>query len=121
MSNITISLIGLTISLLLSIILISINFLFSKRILTEDKLTAYECGFESFSDTRQRFEIHFYIIGILFILFDLEITFMLPWAVYFGNMTYLSIFSMVIFILLFFFGFLFEWTEEALDWVTLSS
>jgi NADH:ubiquinone oxidoreductase subunit 3 (subunit A) len=81
-----------------------------------EKLSSYECGFDPFGDARNPFNIHFYLVGILFIIFDLEITFLFPWAI---SLKFLGIFgywSMFFFLLLLTLGFIYEWMKGALSW-----
>ena len=102
---------------LLAILFVFVNYVLSVKVSHEDKLVAYECGFEAFSDARKKFDIHFYIVAILFILFDLEIVFLIPWTVHLSSMSVYSLSVMFFFLILFFVGFLYEWKEGALDWV----
>jgi len=81
-----------------------------------EKLSSYECGFDPFGDARNPFNIHFYLVGILFIIFDLEITFLFPWAF---SLKFLGIFgywSMIFFLLVLTLGFIYEWIKGALNW-----
>lgn len=103
-----------------STLLVIVNYILSSKNNTEEKLSAYECGFEAFSDARKKFDIRFYIVAILFIMFDLEIIFLIPWTINLSNLSLLAFQTMFIFIFLFFIGFLFEWKEGALDWVAIS-
>ena len=81
-----------------------------------EKLSAYECGFESFDDTRYKFDVKFYLVSILFIIFDLEIAFLFPWAVSLKNIGALGFYSMMFFLFLLTVGFIYEWRKGALDW-----
>ena len=81
-----------------------------------DKLAPYECGFEAFGDARMQFDIRFYLIAILFILFDLEIAFLFPWAVSISGIGFFGFASMMIFLAILVVGFVFEWKKGALDW-----
>ncbi len=81
-----------------------------------DKLSPYECGFEAFGDARMQFDIRFYLIAILFILFDLEIAFLFPWAVSLDAIGFFGFASMMIFLAILVVGFVFEWKKGALDW-----
>lgn len=81
-----------------------------------EKISAYECGFDPFEDARLKFEIHFYLIAILFIIFDLEIAFLFPWAVCLANIGLLGFLNMMAFLILLGLGFMFEWRQGALDW-----
>lgn len=81
-----------------------------------EKLSQYECGFEPFSDTRAQFDVRFYLIAILFIIFDLEVAFLFPWAVIAKQLAWGPILAMVFFLGLLFVGFLYEWKKGALEW-----
>ena len=104
------------IALGLSIGFIVLNFLFSPKNPDPEKLSAYECGFEAFSDSRMEFDVRFYLVAILFIIFDLEIAFLFPWAVSLGNIGTLGFWSMMIFLFVLTVGFVYEWKKGALDW-----
>ena len=109
-------LIFLFIALFLSIGFIFVNFLFSPKNPDPEKLSAYECGFEAFDDSRMEFDVRFYLVAILFIIFDLEIAFLFPWAVSLGNIGALGFWSMIIFLSVLTVGFIYEWKKGALDW-----
>ena len=81
-----------------------------------EKLSAYECGFEAFGDSRMKFDVRFYLVAILFIIFDLEIAFLFPWAISLGNIGSLGFWSMMVFLLILTIGFIYEWKKGALDW-----
>jgi NADH-quinone oxidoreductase subunit A len=81
-----------------------------------EKLSAYECGFEPFDDTRRRFDVRFYLVAILFIIFDLEVAFLFPWAVTLGEIGWLGFLSMMGFLSVLTVGFIYEWRKGALDW-----
>jgi len=81
-----------------------------------EKLSAYECGFEAFGNSRMEFDVRFYLVAILFIIFDLEIAFLFPWAISLGNIGALGFWSMMIFLLILTIGFIYEWKKGALDW-----
>ena len=100
----------------LSVGFIVLNFLFSPKNPDSQKLSAYECGFEAFSDSRMEFDVRFYLVAILFIIFDLEIAFLFPWAVSLGSIGTLGFWSMMIFLLVLTIGFIYEWKIGALDW-----
>ena len=106
----------LFIALGLSMGFIVLNFLFSPKNPDPEKLSAYECGFEAFSDSRMEFDVRFYLVAILFIIFDLEIAFLFPWAISLGNLGPLGFWSMMIFLLILTIGFIYEWKKGALDW-----
>ncbi len=81
-----------------------------------EKLSAYECGFEAFEDTRARFDVRYYLVAILFIVFDLEIAFLFPWAVSMSETGTLGLVAMGIFLLILVVGFIYEWKKGALEW-----
>jgi NADH-quinone oxidoreductase subunit A len=81
-----------------------------------EKLSAYECGFEAFEDTRARFDVRYYLVAILFIVFDLEIAFLFPWAVTMSETGGLGLIAMGIFLLILVVGFVYEWKKGALEW-----
>ena len=106
----------LFIALGLSVGFIVLNFLFSPKNPDPEKLSAYECGFEAFGDSRTEFDVRFYLVAILFIIFDLEIAFLFPWAISLGNLGPLGFWSMMVFLLILTIGFIYEWKKGALDW-----
>jgi NADH-quinone oxidoreductase subunit A len=81
-----------------------------------EKLSAYECGFAPFDDARMKFDIRFYLVSILFIIFDLEVAFLFPWAVSFGAVGWFGFWSMMVFLLVLTIGFIYEWKKGALEW-----
>ncbi len=81
-----------------------------------EKLTAYECGFEAFGDARGRFDVRFYLVAILFIIFDLEVAFLFPWAVSLGDIGVFGFLSMMGFLGVLTVGFIYEWCKGALEW-----
>ena len=100
----------------LSIGFIAINFLAAPNNPDPEKLTAYECGFEAFDDSRMEFDVRFYLVAILFIIFDLEIAYLFPWAVSLSNIGIYGFWSMMIFLGILTIGFIYEWKKGALDW-----
>ena len=106
----------LVIALGLSVAFVVLNFLLSPKKPDPEKLSAYECGFEPFQDSRSKFEVKFYLVAILFIIFDLEIIFLFPWAVAFNELGSLGFWSMMFFLLVLTVGFIYEWMKGALDW-----
>ena len=106
----------LFVALSLSIGFIVLNFLFSPKNPDPEKLSAYECGFEAFGDSRMEFDVRFYLVAILFIIFDLEIAFLFPWAISLGSIGALGFWSMMIFLFILTIGFVYEWKKGALDW-----
>ena len=81
-----------------------------------EKLSAYECGFEAFDDARSKFDVKFYLVSILFIIFDLEIAFLFPWAISLGSLGALGFWSMMVFLGILTIGFIYEWEKGALEW-----
>ena len=81
-----------------------------------EKLSAYECGFEAFDDARGRFDVRFYLVAILFIIFDLEVAFLFPWAITLGKIGLFGFWSMMIFLGVLTIGFIYEWKKGALEW-----
>ncbi len=81
-----------------------------------EKLSAYECGFDAFDDARMQFDVRFYLVSILFIIFDLEVAFLFPWAVSFGKLGWLGFWSMTVFLAVLTIGFIYEWRKGALEW-----
>ena len=106
----------LVIALILSAGFILINFLLSPNNPDPEKLSAYECGFEPFNDSRMEFDVRFYLVAILFIIFDLEIAFLFPWAISLGAIGVFGFVSMMIFLFILTIGFIYEWKKGALDW-----
>jgi len=104
------------IALAISIGFVVINYLLSPKNPDPEKLSAYECGFEAFSDSRIQFDVRFYLVAILFIIFDLEIAFLFPWAISLKNIGLLGFFSMMIFLLVLTIGFIYEWKKGVLEW-----
>lgn len=82
----------------------------------KNKLKAYECGFDPFENARMKFDIRFYLVAILFIIFDLEVTFLIPWAISLGKIGLVGFWSMMFFLLVLTIGFIYEWRKGALEW-----
>ena len=106
----------LVLALGLSCAFVVVNFVLSPKKPDPEKLSAYECGFEPFEDSRMEFDVRFYLVAILFIIFDLEIAFLFPWAISLGNIGLLGFSSMMIFLFILTIGFIYEWKKGALDW-----
>ena len=106
----------LAIAIILSLGFVVLNFAFSPKNPDPEKLSAYECGFEPFNDSRMEFDIRFYLVAILFIIFDLEIAFLFPWAITLGNIGLFGFCSMMLFLFILTIGFIYEWKKGALDW-----
>ena len=106
----------LAIAMILSIGFIFVNFIFAPKNPDPEKLSTYECGFEAFNDSRMEFDVRFYLVAILFIIFDLEIAFLFPWAISLGGIGALGFWSMMIFLGVLTIGFIYEWKKGALEW-----
>jgi NADH-quinone oxidoreductase subunit A len=104
------------VALVVGIALIAAPFLIAYKNPDPEKLSAYECGFNAFDDARMKFDIRFYLVSILFIIFDLEVAFLFPWAVSFGEIGMLGFWSMMIFLGVLTIGFIYEWKKGALEW-----
>ena len=102
--------IGLGLILMLSAIVLAV------RNPDPEKISAYECGFNAFDDARMKFDVRFYLVSILFIIFDLEIAFLFPWAVAFKDISDIGFLSMMFFLLVLTVGFAYEWKKGALEW-----
>lgn len=102
--------IGLGLVLMLSALLLAV------RNPDPEKISAYECGFNAFDDARMKFDVRFYLVSILFIIFDLEIAFLFPWAVAFKDLSDLGFWSMMVFLVVLTVGFAYEWKKGALEW-----
>ena len=100
----------------LSFIMIAIPFIIGQRNPDREKLSTYECGFAPFSDSRGKFDVRFYLVAILFIIFDLEIAFLFPWAVSLDEIGVTGFWSMMIFLGMLTIGFIYEWKKGALEW-----
>jgi NADH-quinone oxidoreductase subunit A len=105
---------GLAIALGLVFMIAAIVLAVSKP--DSEKLSAYECGFNAFDDARMKFDVRFYLVAILFIIFDLEVAFLFPWAVAFGDIGWPGFASMMIFLGVLTVGFAYEWKKGALEW-----
>ena len=100
----------------LSVAMILASLLAGKQKPDSEKLSAYECGFDAFDDARHKFDVRFYLVAILFIIFDLEIAFLFPWAVSLGSIGLFGFWSMVTFLSVLTIGLVYEWRKGALDW-----
>ena len=106
----------LIIALGISCAFVVVNFILSPKKPDPEKLSAYECGFEAFDDARGRFDVRFYLVAILFIIFDLEVAFLFPWAITLGKIGLFGFWSMMIFLTVLTIGFIYEWKKGALEW-----
>ncbi len=109
-------LIFLAIALGLAGLIMLASYIIARQRPDTEKLSAYECGFEPFEDSRGRFDVRFYLVAILFIIFDLEVAFLFPWAVSLGNIGVFGFWSMMIFLGVLTIGFIYEWKKGALEW-----
>ena len=100
----------------LAIVMAGIPLLVAPKRPDSEKLSAYECGFEAFDDSRGRFDVRFYLVAILFIIFDLEVAFLFPWAVSLREIGLFGFWSMMIFLTILTVGFIYEWKKGALEW-----
>ena len=97
-------------------LLIALGFVLGPRRPDPEKLSSYECGFEPFEDSRMKFDVRYYLVAILFILFDLEIAFLFPWAVSLQAIGGFGMVSMLVFVAILVVGFVYEWKKGALEW-----
>ncbi|MBN8542992.1 MAG: NADH-quinone oxidoreductase subunit A [Alphaproteobacteria bacterium] len=109
-------LVFLGIAVALSCVMILLPFIAAKQRPDKEKLSAYECGFEPFGDARGQFDVRFYLVAILFIIFDLEVAFLFPWAIVLGDIGLFGFWSMMIFLGILTIGFIYEWKKGALEW-----
>ncbi|MBO6835067.1 MAG: NADH-quinone oxidoreductase subunit A [Alphaproteobacteria bacterium] len=109
-------LVFLGIAIGIAILMIAASMLIARQAPDSEKLSAYECGFEAFDDARSRFDVRFYLVTLLFIIFDLEVAFLFPWAVALGDIGLFGFWSMVIFLGILTIGFIYEWRKGALEW-----
>ena len=100
----------------LAAVMIAASFLVARQHPNSEKLSPYECGFEPFEDARVRFDVRYYLVAILFIIFDLEVAFLFPWAVSLGDIGLFGFWSMVVFLGVLTVGFAYEWMKGALEW-----
>jgi NADH-quinone oxidoreductase subunit A len=109
-------LIFLGIAIAMSAMMVMASYMIARQRPDSEKVSAYECGFEAFDDARSKFDVRFYLVAILFIIFDLEVAFLFPWAVSLGDIGLLGFWSMVVFLLILTIGFVYEWKKGALEW-----
>ncbi len=100
----------------LALVLLTIGFILGPRSPDEEKNSPYECGFEAFEDAHMKFDVRYYLVAILFIIFDLEIAFLFPWAVVLDKLGVFGLVSMFVFLLILVIGFIYEWKKGALEW-----
>ncbi len=100
----------------ISLFLVALSLFWGPRKPDSEKLSPYECGFEAFSDARLKFDVRYYLVAILFIIFDLEIAFLFPWAVSLKDIGAFGFWSMIVFLTLLAVGYIYEWSKGALEW-----
>lgn len=100
----------------IGLVLLVVAFIVAYKEPNPEKLSAYECGFNAFDDARMKFDVRFYLVAILFIIFDLEVSFLFPWAVAFGHLGVYGFWSMMLFLAVLTIGFIYEWKKGALEW-----
>jgi NADH-quinone oxidoreductase subunit A len=106
----------LGLAIALSVVMVAASLIAGRQRPDTEKLSAYECGFEAFEDARRKFDVRFYLVAILFIIFDLEVAFLFPWAVALGEVGMFGFWSMVVFLGVLTVGFAYEWRKGALEW-----
>jgi NADH-quinone oxidoreductase subunit A len=104
------------IAVVIGLVLLIAPFIVAYKQPDPEKLSAYECGFNAFDDARMRFDVRFYLVAILFIIFDLEVAFLFPWAVSLGDVGMFGFWSMIVFLGVLTVGFVYEWMKGALEW-----
>jgi len=109
-------LVFMVIGLLFGGAMLAIGFALAPRRPDSEKLSPYECGFEAFEDSRMKFDVRYYLVAILFIIFDLEIAFLFPWAVVLREVGMLGFWAMMLFLAILVIGFIYEWKKGALQW-----
>jgi NADH-quinone oxidoreductase subunit A len=109
-------LIFLAIAGAVAVAMVAGSFMLGRQRPDSEKLSPYECGFDPFEDARVRFDVRYYLVAILFIIFDLEVAFLFPWAVSLGDVGLFGFWSMVLFLGVLTVGFIYEWRKGALEW-----
>tara|TARA_Y100000739_G_C20304688_1_gene327102 strand:- start:113 stop:478 length:366 start_codon:yes stop_codon:yes gene_type:complete len=100
----------------MALLMVLASWIIGKNKPDDQKLSPYECGFDAFEDTRSQFDVRFYLVAILFIIFDLEVAFLFPWAVSLGSIGMIGFWSMIVFLIVLTVGFIYEWRKGALEW-----
>ena len=104
------------IAIIIAIVLFFVSFLIGNRLPDREKVSPYECGFSPFEDARQKFDVKFYLVSILFIVFDLEVAYLFPWSLVLYNINFFGFWTMFIFLFILTIGFVYEWLNGALEW-----
>nr|YP_010925377.1 NADH dehydrogenase subunit 3 [Neoporphyra seriata]WKD83583.1 NADH dehydrogenase subunit 3 [Neoporphyra seriata] len=100
----------------ISLIILILSYILNSQQSDQEKVSAYECGFNPFDDARATFDVRFYLVAILFLIFDLEISFLFPWSLVLGQLQPFGFWSMIIFLAILTLGFVYEWKKGALEW-----
>ncbi len=116
LSNYLPVLVFIVIALVAGTVMVSLGYFLGPRHPDSEKLSPYECGFESFEDARMKFDVRYYLVAILFIIFDLEIAFLFPWAIVLGRIGLFGFAAMTVFLGILVIGFIYEWKKGALEW-----
>ena len=106
----------IAVAMVIAVALLVIPFVLAYKRPDPEKLSAYECGFNPFDDARMKFDVRFYLVAILFIIFDLEVAFLFPWAVAYTELGATGFWSMMVFLAVLTIGFIYEWKKGALEW-----
>src|SRR5690349_23699086 len=106
----------IAVAVAIGVALLVVPYLLAYKQPDPEKVSAYECGFNPFDDARMKFDVRFYLVAILFIIFDLEVSFLFPWAVAFGDLGLYGFWSMMVFLGVLTIGFIYEWKKGALEW-----
>ncbi|MES9905598.1 MAG: NADH-quinone oxidoreductase subunit A [Sedimenticola sp.] len=109
-------LVFIVVGLVVGVVMIAMGFVLGTRRPDSEKLSPYECGFEAFGDARMKFDVRYYLVAILFIIFDLEIAFLFPWAIVLGKIGLVGLVAMTVFLGILVIGFIYEWKKGALEW-----
>jgi NADH-quinone oxidoreductase subunit A len=109
-------LVFLVIAIALALVMVVASLIAARQHPDSEKLSAYECGFDAFGDARHKFDVRYYLVAILFIIFDLEVAFLFPWAVTLGEIGMFGFWSMMVFLGVLTVGFVYEWKKGALEW-----
>ena len=104
------------VSTILSLLLFSLSYIITPKNSDQEKISAYECGFNPFDDARSTFDVRFYLVAILFLIFDLEVSFLFPWSLVLGKLPFFGFWSMILFLVVLTIGFIYEWYKGALEW-----
>ncbi|MCW8889824.1 MAG: NADH-quinone oxidoreductase subunit A [Sedimenticola sp.] len=104
------------VGLIVGVVMVTLGFVLGTRRPDSEKLSPYECGFEAFEDARMKFDVRYYLVAILFIIFDLEIAFLFPWAIVLDKIGMVGFIAMTVFLGVLVVGFIYEWKKGALEW-----